>query len=208
MRRPIVLLLTLGLAASAWSGSAPASAGAPCPQSGHIASVDFAFVPSLKSVPQGGTAFWDWCTTTGHNAVDLTPMELYDSGSGVLGDPPFSYTFVAAGRYPYVCTFHVGMDGTISVKLLVDPHAGDEDQAFDVTWAATPAPDGFVYDVQVRRPGSENWKSWKRAVKPASHAFHPDAGPGTYRFRSRMRILGTGHADWSKTATIHVDPAG
>jgi plastocyanin len=212
MRRPaalvgtavLVAILANGFGATTVGASAPPPAGAPCPASGHIASVDFAFVPSVKTVGQGTLVAWDWCTPTGHNAVDATPMDLFDSGSGVLGDPPFEFPFVAAGKYPYVCTFHKGMDGTIKVKLVAEPHSGSEAAAFQVTWASTSAPMGYDYDVQYRRPGSDRWRWWKRTVNFAGHAFHPDAGIGTYRFRSRLASEGAGHADWSGTAAIHV----
>jgi plastocyanin len=211
MRRPPGLVVIAVLAFVASGVAAPLAGadtlprgGAPCPESGHIAAVDFAFVPSVKSVAQGVEVAWDWCTTTGHNVVDATSMGLFDSGSGVLGDPPFVFTFVAAGRYPFVCTFHLGMDGRVNVKLDVQPSEGSLSTVYAITWASTPAPDGYAYDVQVRRPGSDRWRSWKRAVSSPGHAFHPDAGPGPYRFRSRLRSVGNGHADWSKTATIHV----
>jgi plastocyanin len=192
-----------GLSPRPAAATVPPGAG-PCPASGHIASVDFAFVPSLKSVALGRRVAWDFCTTTGHNVVDATPMGLFDSGSGVMGDPPFEFTFNAAGQYPYVCTFHPGMTGRIKVKMDAVPHNGSPATSFALTWASTSAPKGYAYDVQIRRPASDRWRSWKRAVSPPGHSFHPDAGPGPYRFRSRLRSVGIGHADWSKTATIHV----
>lgn len=212
MRRLSALIATAGLVvAFSAHGIAVRSAAAtvlpgagPCPASGHVAAVDFAFVPSVKSVGQGGQVAWDFCTTTGHNVVDVTAMDLFDSGSGVLGDPPFEFVFVAAGQYPYVCTFHPGMSGKVKVKMDVKPHSGLLATTFTITWASTSAPTGFSYDVQMRRPGSDRWRSWKRAVSPPGHSFHPDAGAGSYRFRSRLRSVGNGHADWSKTATIHV----
>jgi plastocyanin len=211
MRRPtgpaviaVLALVASGVATRPAGADAAPRGGAPCPASGHIAAVDFAFVPSVKSVAHGGEVAWDWCTTTGHNVVDGTPMGLFDSGSGVLGDPPFAFTFVAAGRYPFVCTFHLGMDGRVNVMMDVQPNEGSPTTVYAITWASTSAPDGYAYDVRIRRPGSDRWRSWKRAVSRPGHAFHPDAGPGPYRFRSRLRSVGNGHADWSKTATIHV----
>jgi hypothetical protein len=42
-------------------------------------------------------------------------------------------------------------------------------------------------------------------VTGPSHAFVPDAGSGTYRFRARMREVSTGaSADWSLPAEIGV----
>jgi len=192
-----------GLSARPAAASAVSSGAGPCPASGHIAAVDFAFLPSVKSVASGGHVAWDFCTTTGHNVVDATPMGLFDSGSGVLGDPPFEFTFVAAGQYPYVCTFHPGMAGRVKVKIDAQPVSGVLTTPFALTWASTSAPNGFVYDVQIRRP-AHPWRSWRRAVSAPGHSFHPDAGPGPYRFRSRLRSVGNGHADWSKKVTIHV----
>ena len=166
--------------------------------------MNFAFYPSVSSVARGGQVSWDFCTSTAHNVVDATSMGLFDSGSGVLGDPPFTVVFPAAGKYAYVCTFHTGMGGTVKVPIAVSPHRGRRTTRFTVTWASAGASAGFVYDVQIRRPGSSHWRSWKRAVTGGLSSFRRDAGLGKYRFRARLRSTTNGHTEWSATATILV----
>jgi hypothetical protein len=51
-----------------------------------------------------------------------------------------------------------------------------------------------VFDVQVQRPGSAAYVIWKQGVTATGASFVPDAGPGTYRFRSRLRSSSSGKA--------------
>jgi len=79
------------------------------------------------------------------------------------------------------------------VQLVV----GTTDQA-RVTWASGDAPPGFVFDVQVRQPGSSSFMGWRTGVTELNGVFGPSdplwVGPGTYSFRSRLRQASTGAA--------------
>ena len=62
---------------------------------------------------------------------------------------------------------------------------------------------GFAFDVQVERPGSGGFTNFAVGRRSASAGFMPDAGPGTYLFRSRLRSVATGKASaWSPATSL------
>ncbi len=171
----------------------------------HVDVLDFRFDDSQLSIGRGDTVIFDFVGPSHHTATDGTGMDLFDSGSVAAGGPSTSFTFVAAGSYRFVCTPHVseGMVGRVAVPMRVAPSHGGVHRTFTATWASTAAPSGYVYDVQIKRPGKA-WSSWRKATTQGQDGFTPNAGKGTYRFRARMRGLGSGEASWSEVSTIHV----
>ena len=180
------------------SASRPAT---PLPNEVHVAVTDYRFTPANVELPRGGTIVFDHLGPSHHSATDATGMLLYDSGNVGPSSPPTSYTFQAAGVYPFICTPHPFMGGRVSVPVRAAPAAGPLARARVITVAAEPAPDGFVYDVQIRRPGS-GWTPWLRAVVEPTAPFFADAGPGTYRFRARLRESGLATSRWSEPASV------
>jgi hypothetical protein len=176
----------------------------PPPPGPTIVVRDFAFDPASPSITRGARVTWRFDGPSSHTATDATGMTLYNSGSRAAGTT-FAFTFTSAGRYPYRCTIHSGMTGTISVPITASPSSGTTATTFTLTWSSAPPPAAFVYDVQVRRPGSNAFVAWKTGVTAASSTFAPDAGPGTYRFRSRVRRVSNGKAStWAVAAVITV----
>ncbi len=74
---------------------------------------NFAFGPQSLRVPVGTTVTWT-------NSDDIPHTSVSTDGvfkSKVLDtDEKFSYTFTKAGTYPYYCTIHPKMTGTIVVQ--------------------------------------------------------------------------------------------
>jgi len=59
--------------------------------------------------------------------------------------------------------------------------------------------------VQILRPRTKKWVTWKAGVTLGSGVFTPDAGAGSYRFQARLRKLSTGaSSDWSPQLTITI----
>ncbi|MGZ8566404.1 MAG: cupredoxin domain-containing protein [Actinomycetota bacterium] len=163
-----------------------------------------AFDPTTVVLARGGTVTFHFDGPDHHTATDGTGMDLYDSGVVDEGGPSFSYTYQAAGGYRFVCTLHSEMSGQVRVPLTVWPPKGPRRERFTVRWAAAVAESGFVYDVQIRRPG-EGWRRWVWATGTRSTTFLQDGGRGRYRFRARMRQLGTGGSSgWSNPDRIEV----
>ena len=116
---------------------------------------------------------------------------LWDSGSLGVGGT-FPWVLIASGRYPYQCTIHPSMVGTVSsAPMRIAPPSGPVGTVFTITVAAATAPDGFIFDVQKSDPG-KGFKPWMSNTS-ATDTFVPTAA-GTYRFRARMRRLSTNGA--------------
>ena len=74
---------------------------------------NFVFGPQTLTVPVGATVTWT-------NSDDIPHTSVSTEGvfkSKVLDtDEKFSYTFTKAGTYPYYCTIHPKMTGTVVVQ--------------------------------------------------------------------------------------------
>jgi plastocyanin len=196
--------LTAALVVAATNVSAgPVSASATPPEGIHVEVRDDYFLPAAVNIPRGGTIIFDHLGPSHHTATDGTGMGLYDSGSVDESSPPTWYTFEAAGLYPFVCVFHPQMSGRAYVPVRAAPATGRASKTRTITWATGLAPDGFVYDVQIRRPGS-GWTSWRTATLEPSTSFLADAGTGRYRFRARLHESGVAASRWSQPAMIEV----
>jgi plastocyanin len=92
-------------AESAAAKSKPAADGT------SVKMVDNAFEPKDITVDVGDTVTW---TNDGQLAHTAT-AEGFDSGSIASGET-YEWTAEKAGTVNYVCTFHPGMEGTITVN--------------------------------------------------------------------------------------------
>jgi plastocyanin len=206
-RGAIAALPAAILVAALAVGSAGAGGTASPPPDIHVSAYDVSgfdlFAPSSVRAPRGTTVVFDFDGPSHHTATDGTGMALFDSGLVDEGGPSLSYTYEAAGVYRFVCTLHAEMTGQVSVPVGAWPATGGLGRSFTVRWARAAAPSGFVYDVQIHRPGGV-WKPWRTGVTSLVDGFVPDRGAGRYRFRARMWLPGEGRAKWSPVATIAV----
>jgi plastocyanin len=94
--------------------------GAPGPwPQGHAAATTVgvgtggdAFGPAAVTIAQGDSVTWQW-QSGNHTVTSATASEPFDSGSMTSG--AFSHTFATAGTFSYLCIYHGGMTGTITV---------------------------------------------------------------------------------------------
>ncbi len=154
---------------------------------------DFQFQPKNIFPPIGGEVRWDFAGPSIHTVTDNTGMGLYDSGSRGPGSS-YSFAFPAAGNYPFRCTIHAQMRGSVQIPVAVSPASGGVATPFSITWASGAPPAGYVYDVQVRRAGSSTWQYYRQGTITTSAVFTPDAGLGIYSFQARIRQVATGRA--------------
>jgi len=95
---------------------APAATGTAMPST--TAAVDIrglAFNPAPVTVKTGATVTWTNFDDVPNTVTSLTPSpETFNSGSISKGQT-FSRTFTLAGTYPYTCTIHPFMKGTVIV---------------------------------------------------------------------------------------------
>lgn len=69
------------------------------------------FTPPLVRVGVGTTVTWTWRGMSLHDVVLPGGVRSPVQSAGT-----FRHTFTAAGTYPYNCTLHSGMTGTIIVR--------------------------------------------------------------------------------------------
>ena len=203
-----LLFLALGLlwAALTLGGGAAQAGGSPtrsAPPPVHVEVSDFLFEPTPLAVDSGQTVVFDFVGPSRRTVTDASGMAFYGSGSAGPGDPSFSVTYPAAGGYLFTCIPHPWMVGRVTIPMRVHRLSGPPTPSFRVSWAASDATSGFVYDVQITRPG-RGWADWRSGATIRVTSFSPTAGTGTYRFRARMRSLAGGHALWSPPVTFHV----
>lgn len=86
--------------------------GAP-PQAITVRMQGTAFVERIDTVAVGGTVTWRNDDPVAHNTT--SDDDLWSSGTMQNGDS-FKHTFDEAGSFPYSCTLHAGMTGTIVVR--------------------------------------------------------------------------------------------
>jgi plastocyanin len=194
-----VVLTVLGLHPSAASSSVVAAP----PTTANVAVSDFLYTPSVVTVAAGGTVTFDFQGPSHHTVTDTSGMGLYDSGSVGAGGPSFSVTVPAAGEYRFTCVPHPWMGGHIAVPMQVLPRRGTHADVYAATWAAADAAAGYVYDVEIRRPG-RRWRAWQTSTTTPGTSFGLHAGDGVYRFRARMRSDAGGATEWSPVASVRV----
>ena len=197
-RRTIVVLLGATLLALGPAGEAGAVTVA-------VNAQNFSFTPRTARDPRGGTVKWTFHGST-HTATDSSGMALFNSGPKGPGST-YSFAFTAAGMYPYLCQFHAsfyGMRGSVAVPVSVAPTSGPLGRTFMVTWASAAPRPGFVFDVQVKRPGSSAFVALRTGTTARSTTFRPTSR-GAWSFRSRLRKTANGRASgYSAAATVNV----
>src|SRR5215831_17354709 len=119
--RRILLVAVLSAVAGCSSSSSPSSSTPPA--SGGSAAVSipsnartlgaasFGTNPLIVSV--GTTVTWTNNDSIAHNSVSNTGV--WNSGTLNPGQS-FQFRFATAGTFPYTCTFHQGMVGTVTVQ--------------------------------------------------------------------------------------------
>jgi hypothetical protein len=164
---------------------------------------DAGFAPSSARPAQGSAVAWSFPLTNSasHSVTDASGVGLFDSGLRLPGGS-FVFTFLSAGTYSIVDS-GTGNTAKVQVPTLATPKAGGVGDTYTITWSTASAPDGFVFDVAIKRPGAA-WTHWATLATPSA-AFVPDAGVGTYQFHARLRnLVNKKKVAYSLPATITV----
>jgi plastocyanin len=167
------------------------------PEAGvHYVSVrgDTGFTPSFHNVALGETVQWDIFGSTtdpAHDIMDAHGLGLIDSGPVVpVTYYRFTFTLSAEVRTMDDPVSYPDNHGKLVIPVQVSPTSGTTTDTYNVTWAIAPL-NGFVEDVQIKRPGDTRWQEWQHGTSAEGISFVPDAGAGTYQFRDRVRKAGT-----------------
>ena len=110
----VSLLTTVMVAALLLSAASPGSlAKAPQPTSAEVKVDNFSFGPANLTVAVGTTVTWTNRDDIPHTVVSTDKVFK----SKVLDtDEKFSFTFDKAGTYPYFCSIHPKMTGSVVVQ--------------------------------------------------------------------------------------------
>ena len=110
----VSLLTTVMVAALLLSAASPgSSAKAPQPTSAEVKVDSFSFGPASLTVAVGTTVTWTNRDDIPHTVVSTDKVFK----SKVLDtDEKFSFTFDKAGTYPYFCSIHPKMTGSVVVQ--------------------------------------------------------------------------------------------
>lgn len=147
---------------------------------------------------------WEFQGATADSVADASGLGLFDSGPRQPGSL-FTLALPWAGSYPYMSSAHPSASQSITVPMLASPLTGGTGTHFMLTWGSAAAPSGCVFDVQIRRPGSSAWESFVKGASTRGASYVPDAGVGTYAFRSRLRNTTTkDKLGWSPLVSISV----
>lgn len=122
--RLTVMAALLAVAAGCYSSPSPEPTPTPTPAPGGSSSsvvipvgAEFlgnrAFVPADLSITVGTTVTWMNTDSTSHTSTSNGAG--WNSGTVAPGRQ-FSFAFQAAGTFPYRCTIHPGMVGTVVVR--------------------------------------------------------------------------------------------
>jgi plastocyanin len=107
--------LVIGRAAA---GDGTAQAPAPVSSPYVIVIKNFTFSPSSVTIPVGATVTWKNDDGPAHTVTSTSPA--FDSGNLDNGQH-FTFTFLKAGTYDYVCSYHPNMTGQIVVQAQASP---------------------------------------------------------------------------------------
>ena len=185
--------------------AAPPPPVSPAPVDVHVAATDNRFTPATPAVQAGTKVVWDFVGTGMHDVTDSSSLGLFASGNRT-GGATFGYRYNAAGTYTFRCTGHRRMTGAVAVPMSASATTGSTSTQLTLSWASLASvPSGSVVDVQILRPRTKKWVTWKSGVTLGSGVFTPDAGAGSYRFQARLRKLSTGASSaWSPQFTITI----
>jgi plastocyanin len=106
--------------AAAESTPAPPKSGArddgdkPAASTTDVKMIDNAFEAKDITIKVGDTVVWENAGQIAHTATATAGAD-FDSGSVAPGES-YEWTAKKAGTVSYVCTFHPGMEGTITVE--------------------------------------------------------------------------------------------
>lgn len=91
------------------------TAAGPPPSSANVtATASSTFDPNSVTIAAGGTVSWTFVATPDHN-VTFTGPAPPGGNIPTTNSTTVSRTFPNAGTYPYNCTLHGGMNGTVTV---------------------------------------------------------------------------------------------
>jgi plastocyanin len=203
---PLALLFSLVLGSTAFASTK------------DVSIVSFSFSPTPVKVAIGSAVRWTNNDTVTHTSTSDGTDACCPDGTSLWASGPlapngagtFLFTFPVAGTFTYHCSIHTSMRGTVQVSMKANPKTGTTITQFTIMWAsAAGIPSGYTADVQIMRPDGNGWVAWKTGESgtQVKAKFTPDAGAGTYQFRTHLNNTSTAKSSgFSKPTSITVTP--
>jgi plastocyanin len=115
----VVFITVSGCTGNSPSSITPAATPTQVPGTMTVNIQNFAFVPANITVPKGTTVTWVNLDTSTHQIRNdihgsIAQGALFSSDS-LLKDARYSFKFDTPGTYPYYCSIHPSMKGTVIV---------------------------------------------------------------------------------------------
>jgi plastocyanin len=132
-------------------------------------------------------------------------VDLWHSGT-IQSGGTFTFGFTVAGSFPYHCSIHSSMHGTVQVTMKAKPKSGVVGDTFKVFWATVDPGTDFKYNIQVSDPDGKNFHTFMSDVAHniLSAKFKPTQA-GTYKFKAQLVRISSGAASgFSPPVTIKV----
>lgn len=157
----------------------------------HVTIDMFAFSPAGFTSRLGTLVTW-----TNHDSVahTTTSNEGFWSSPHLGTGASYSHRFNSAGNFPYHCAIHTDMHGRVSIPMRVTPQTGGG----YLVWAIGAG----RFDVQMERPGSTVWVTYRSATLARAATFRTTRH-GRYLFRARTR-MGSTASGWSPAVALTV----
>lgn len=176
--------------------------------------------PEVVNLLRGGLVQWDFDRGPGvyhrRRYTVSDPLGFIRLNENLLNEGHRAVRFFAAGTFRYRIRAQKRPNGNVAFEPPVTHHGRIQsrirvskakvvkDAQVTVSWASKAAPDAFVYDVQIKRPGADSFVDWRNGVTDASVTFRPGRR-GTYKFRARLvRVSNERTSDWSPGRLLDV----
>jgi hypothetical protein len=158
---------------------------------------------NVQVFKRGDSVSWGMIGSKDHSVTERSGLEYFDSGYAPPHRIQYTMVFPAAGTFPYHCkdpNHSTTMKGAVKVPVGRTPYRGPLGTQFTIKWAQKPAQPGYVFDVQIKRPGDTSFKPFRTGVTNAQTHITPGQ-VGQYFFRGRARDTKTGQASWFSPPT-------
>lgn len=179
---------------------------------------DYSFSPTPVTITVGDTVRWTNNGPSIHTSTSDTAV--WDSGLLNVGQT-YSFTFTIAGTYPYHCTPHPFMQGTVIVSGANLPpntptepagpgHRNVGQSGSYSTMTTDPNGDQVQYRFDWNATGSHDISAWSGLV-PSGQTFsmsHAWTVVGTYVVMAQARDSLSATSSWSIGFTVVVIPSG
>jgi plastocyanin len=158
-----------------------------------------AFIGGVRTASLGERVTWENADGLTHTSSGRRPLAAWSLS--IPGGSSKGRRFKQAGAFPYLCTIHPSMTGSIKVPVRVTPASAGPGQVITVRVATVNAPSGFVYVVQRRPPGG-SFQAWK-TITGQTTTFASNT-KGTWAFRAKLRRVGAGDSGFSPIDTVTI----